>query len=503
MSQEGLVDEAHRLGRAFTARLSRDEQRRFGQFMTPPTIARFMARGLVAGTSGSSARILEPAAGAGVLAAAVVEELLRRQQPLERIELVMFELDAGLASLLRRLGLRMQSACESVGVTLGWQVIEADFLLSELATGGMPVDGLLTIANPPFFKLNKADDLRAQLHDYAVHGQPNIYGLFMAACARLTPHNGRWCFVTPRSWMAGAYFTAVRQTLLRFMTIDGIHAFENRRQGFADDAVLQETVIAWAGGRSQFERGVSIRVSRSVGAYDLDICDVQALAVERVVGAEADVTLSLPVSGGYPFSGWTATLKTYGLEVSTGPVVAFRASEFIRESGEPDTVPLLWLQHIGQQRVSWPIRKKREHIKAAAASSWMLLSNEPMVLMRRFSPKEDSRRVTCAAYDGKLPGQFIGLENHLNYIHRPGARMSEPEVRGWAGFLASSIADAYFRACAGSTQVNATDLRHMPLPSLSAIEAIGRALSSYPELPEIDKVVEEALGRSQESRAAA
>lgn len=490
-----LVDFAHAAGRSFTAKLTRAEQREMGQFMTPSNIARFMAQRLVAGVTQHHVRVLEPAAGGGILAAATVEALLNKPQS-ERpgvIELLLYELDPRLIPGLFALCDAMCDTCEAHGVILDFVVANEDFLLSELSLRAKPLPGLLTISNPPFLKLNKATDPRASLHGYAVHGQPNIYALFMAATARLTPYDGAWCFITPRSWMAGEYFKAARKTMLRHLSIDSLHAFESRTEGFEEDAVLQETVIAWARGRATVEHGANVIVTRSQGAADLSTAGVQALPVERVISDDEHAMFSLPRDGVDPFDGWTATLKTYGFEVSTGRVVAFRAKEFIRESGGAGTVPLLWLQHVRQQKISWPVQKKREHILAAAANAWMLVPNGSMVVMRRFSPKEDERRVTCAAYLGQLPGQVIGLENHLNYIYRPGGVMTANEARGLSAFLACSRVDAHFRALAGSTQVNATELRKLPLPPLAVLVQIGESIGDCPSLTRIDAIVEAAL----------
>ena len=60
-------------GIAATRALSKPEQKALGQYMTPPAIARFMARRAVQGLRVSTLRILEPAAGSGVLAVAAVE----------------------------------------------------------------------------------------------------------------------------------------------------------------------------------------------------------------------------------------------------------------------------------------------------------------------------------------------------------------------------------------------------------------------------------------------
>lgn len=498
-----LVEFAHQNGRLHVGGVTRGEQKTLGQFMTPPKIARFMAQRMVASVTRRRVCILEPSAGSGILLAAIVEELLAKQDAPSVIEALLYECDRRLIPSLENLCFQISQTCREVGVRFEFVLRCEDFLLSELALRGEPVDGLLTIANPPFFKLNKTTDERAHRHGYAVYGQPNVYGLFMAATARLTPANGRWCFIVPRSWMNGQYFKAVRHTMLRNLTMDSLHAFESRRDSFEEDAVLQETVIAWANGRAIRENGFNVLFTRSQGMSDLDQALVQAVPAERIVADDEHATVTLPSEGASPLDGWSATLATYGLKVSTGPVIAFRCQEFISAQGSYDTVPLLWMQHVGQQAINWPIFKKLEHVRATAANAWTLVANAPMVVMRRFSPKEDERRVTCAPYLGTLPGAVIGLENHLNYIHRPGGRMSHSEVRGLSALLASSVVDRHLRAIAGSTQINAGELRSLPLPSMNIIEAIGCRVPEFPTLEEIDAAVEAELGLPATSRKVA
>lgn len=376
-------------------------------------------------------------------------------------------------------------------------------MLSEIALRGNFIENLVVIANPPFFKLNANNDERAQLHDYAVYGQPNIYGLFMAATARLVAGGGRWCFISPRSWMSGQYFRAVRQTILRNLEINSLHAFDSRRDSFQDDAVLQEMVISWAKCRSAEDPSSKILFSRSKGVSDLDNLSVQAVSKDQVFKSDAQATLMYPSDDVSPLSSWSATLATFGLKISTGPVVAFRCRDSIGSKRSSNTVPLLWMQHVSQQRITWPICKKLEHIRVDAESDWALVPNSPMVIMRRFSPKEVERRITCAPYFGTLPGAVIGLENHLNYIHRPGGRMSAHEVNGLSALLASSIVDRYLRAIAGSTQINAGELRVLPLPPIDIIESIGRRLRHFATLDEIDAAVEVETGISTQAQSVA
>ena len=122
--------------------------------------------------------------------------------------------------------------------------------------------------------------------------------------------------------------------------------------------------------------------------------------------------------------------------------------------------------------------------------------------MRRFSPKEDNRRVIAAPYlAGSLPGEALGLENHTNYLYRPGGELTADEAKGFAAFLNSSVVDRYLRMVAGSTQVNAADLRAMPCPSLDRIIEIGRSLPEVWSFDSADQAVDSVL-RPQDSMVA-
>lgn len=499
-----LVEYAHTCGRAFAASLSREEQKSLGQFMSPPAIATCMARRAVQGIESPVVRLLEPAAGAGILAAAAVSELLNLATPPEVIQVKLFEIDERLTPTLKRLADRMRRAAKARGVKLTCSIRHEDFLLSKEAMQGQAIADLI-ISNPPYLKLNKKDE-RAKVHAYAVHGQPNIYGLFLAACTRLVDTMGRYCFITPRSWLNGSYFAEVRRQMLHWLHFDSLHVFESRKDHFSDDEILQEAVILWASSRTEIPAPQHIQVSRSHGVVDLAEAAITAVPFDRVVGADEARMIALHEEHDDPFDAWTNTLATYGLQVSTGPVVPFRSTEFIREQHEANTVPLLWMQHVRPMQTQWPIQKKREHIQAVAGSAWMLVPNGPMVLLRRFSPKEAVRRVTAAPYSGELPGNVIGLENHLNYIYRPGGAMTVEEARGLAAFLSSALVDTHFRAIAGSTQVNATELRQLPLPPLQLIQDIGRRAINGGSLAEVDRVVSEVLGQApvvQEAHGAA
>jgi adenine-specific DNA-methyltransferase len=189
---------------------------------------------------------------------------------------------------------------------------------------------------------------------------------------------------------------------------------------------------------------------------------------------------------------WTHHLSDYGMAVSTGPVVPFRATHLVVSSGQvPVThAPLLWMQNVKPMQITWPLHRKNQYIAYEGADK-LLVPNHNYVLLRRFSAKEERRRLVAAPYLNELDTPWLGLENHLNYIHRPGGTLSAEETRGLAALLNSQLMDTYFRISNGNTQVSATELRAIPLPPLKTIIEIGQCVS---EGADVDMLINHLLG---------
>lgn len=443
-------------------------------------------------------RVLDPAAGSGVLAAALVEALLAVERPPRRIELLLCELDARMHPLLAACAAELDSLCSRQGVEFDSRIVHGDFLLSPIA---LAQDALVdaVIANPPYFKLGRRDP-RCLAHPQAVYGQPNIYALFMAVCARLLRAGGAFGFITPRSWANGLYFRAARAQLRASLALDALHLFDSRQAHFESDSVLQEALITWGtAGRAQGD----IRLSSSHGAHDLGKAETLLHPAHAVLGPAPESPIVLPVSTTQA-SPWRWRLADLGLKVVTGPVVGFRASQHLRSCASSSTVPLLWMQHVRRMAIEWPRGHRAEHMERNAASAWMLLPNEPCVVLRRFSPKEDVRRICAAAYVGDLATAAIGYENHLNVIRGTEQALSPGAALGLAAYLNSSIVDAHLRERLGSTQVNAIELRELPLPDLATLQALGESLPSQPALDDIDAAVRGACdcAATQQAQAA-
>ncbi|TRL37593.1 N-6 DNA methylase [Methylosinus sporium] len=507
---------ADHAGAAYSEKVSVDHRKEHGLYLTPVPVADFMAEQITA--TSDTIRILDPAAGAGILLCAVVEELLSRRQTPRRIELVAYEVDKDLAEVLGRVLHDLQEWAAAKGTVVAVELVPEDFILTHAAAlqsmGGFfphlqPEHAFdVVIANPPYFKLNKADP-RAQAAAAVVHGQPNIYGLFMAVGAALLHDGGELVYIVPRSFASGPYFWLFREKFFGCIRPEFAHVFGSRRDAFNRDAVLQENIILKGirqdGWLRQRVRGL-LTISTSQGVGDLDAPERRTVSLDSVLNMKsADKVLRLPVSTAEDallrlVDGWSGSLRSYGLQISTGPVVPFRATEFLDKAGSvPDShAPLLWMNHVLAMKVTWPIgRHKPEYIKRVMASQGLLVPNRNYVLMRRFSAKEEARRLVAGPYLARaVETPVVGLENHLNYIYRPNGTLTEDETFGLAALFSSSLLDTYFRACNGNTQVSATELRAMPLPPLDIIKAIGREARALQNSPEaIDSLVIRLVGK--------
>ena len=144
--------------------------------------------------------------------------------------------------------------------------------------------------------------------------------------------------------------------------------------------------------------------------------------------------------------------------------------------------------------VHWPAATRRpEHIEDSAASVPLLLGNRNYVVLRRFTAKEEPRRLVAAPYLAhRCASARVGFENHLNYVHRPGGDLDAQETLGLAAVLNSDLLDAYLRISSGNTQVSATELRALPLPALPSIRRIGDRVAQAPN--RLADILAEELG---------
>ena len=504
---------ADRLGAEIVARKSAAVRKAGGLYLTPVAVADFIAHQASTGTS--EIRILDPAAGSGTLLCSVVERLLMPESAVRRVELTTYETDPDLQEALAAVLENLKRWAAEHQVEVAVRIEKKDFVLAHAGNLGSnghlfdtqsnePFD--LAVANPPYFKISK-DDPRAQAAMVVVHGQPNIYALFMAATAALLRKGGEFLFITPRSFASGPYFRLFREKFFANVRPVGVHVFGSRREAFGRDEVLQESMIlrgirddGWQHSAERFE----LEISGSAGVADLSNATRRTLPLsDALTMASGDKVFRLPIlpcedAALRVVDSWTGSLHKYEMNISTGPVVPFRATEFLDKFVTPseDYAPLIWMNHVLAMQVTFPIEtRKPQYIRVSASEKSLLLPNRNYVLLRRFSAKEEARRLVAAPWlKSTFPGSLLGIENHLNYIYSMRGEMSEDETLGLAALLNTELLDTYFRVSSGNTQVSATELRAMPLPPRDVIVSIGQRVKRQTGGESLDEIVRDAIG---------
>lgn len=516
-TNERPIELADRFGSEIVRAKSAADRKASGLYLTPARVADFMASQV--STNRRRVRLLDPAAGSGTLLCAVVEYLACANDTLQEVDVVAYETDSGLHHALSEVLEDLQRWAAARDIELSAKALKEDFLLAHpetLKSSGQLFNNEashpfnVVIGNPPYFKIPKSDR-RAQEASAIVYGQPNIYALFMAASSALLDEGGEFIFITPRSFASGPYFRAFRERFFADLRPTKVHLFGSRREAFGRDEVLQENLIlngvrdlGWAVRPENY----SLELSSSSGVSDLDRPFRRLLTVRDVLDVNtAGGVLRLPIlesedAAMKSVDSWKGSLHRYGMNISTGPVVPFRATQYLidAKTPSPNQVPLIWMNHVHAMRISFPNgTRKPQFIQSRALERSLLLPNRNYVLLRRFSAKEEAHRLVAAPWLRTLSASsWLGIENHLNYIYRQGGELSEEECLGLAAILNSELLDIYFRVSSGNTQVSATELRAMPLPPLEKIKSAGRILIREPEQANhIDELLQETLGTSR------
>lgn len=489
-----------------SSKLDAARKAELGQFFSSAPVARLMAGMLECDLP--YVRILDPGAGVGSLFAACVAELCHRRRRPERIEVTAYEIDGDLIPYLEQTLELCRSECEQAGIVFSGQTLHSDFIsaateaiVPDLFSSRGNIRFNCAILNPPYRKISSASTARQILRRAGIE-TTNLYTAFLALTVRLLDAAGELVAITPRSFCNGLYFRGFRASFLRDMTIRRLHLFESRVQAFRDDDVLQENVILHAL-KTQDHSG-NVIITSSAGP-DEDASLMRQAPHTQVVHPDDPehfiriVPDELGQSVATTIAGFRSSLEELGLTVSTGRVVDFRARKHLRQQPEPGCVPLIYPTHFANGYVAWPNLRSRKPncIVDVPETKPLLVPNGNYVLVRRFSSKEEPKRIVAAVYEGaRLPTQEVAFENHINYYHQRGSGFNISLDRGLAVFLNSSLVDAYFRQFNGHTQVNATDLRSLRYPTLAQLESIGALVTdSFPQQAEIDEIIESEVAK--------
>jgi adenine-specific DNA-methyltransferase len=488
----------------------RARREELGQFLTSASVAAFMAS--LFGSLPARLRLLDAGAGAGALTSAFVDRCCTPGNGVKEIEATLYEVDPLILDALKAEMLACARRCERAGVGFRYVIEPRDFIqemagrLSGDLFGGKPPEFDFAIANPPYRKISSDSAERRALRRAGIETS-NLYTGFVALIHRLLAPGGELVAITPRSFCNGPYFQPFREGFLQQMSLRRLHVFDSRQAAFRTDAVLQENII-FHPVRAP-EAPTEITVSSSSGETGDRILETRYPSAEIVRPDDPESFIHIPSGGRQDeaqriIDGLKTRLPMLGVAVSTGRVVDFRLRESLRQEAGEGAVPLLYPCHFNGGTVHWPKpagRKPNAIVDTEATHPWLVPSGI-YLLTKRFTSKEERRRLVACLFDPKLiPAPWIGFENHLNYFHADGAGLDRELAMGLFVYLNSTLVDDYFRRFSGHTQVNATDLRKLPYPDRVTLIAMGKALeSTSAEQESVDGIVRALLLRWLTSR---
>lgn len=492
-----LREAVEEVRRTANAQIERSRRATFGQFLTPPDVAGLMASMFLARRR--HIRLLDPGAGVGSLTAAFVARIIERESRPQTIAATAYEIDSTLATVLEQVLEHCREAASRAGIRFEYQIRREDYLADRagaeaalFAFQGKEYD--CVIMNPPYRKIHSRSASRRHLREAGIEAS-NLYAGFLLLAARQLRDGGELVSINPRSFCNGPYFRPFRREFLNLMAIRRLHVFESRSDVFKEDEVLQENVIIHGIRRREKPKTVKVSCTGTDGRVLSRVCPY----AEIIAPNDPDTVVHIPVDGDAAHSAmrnFQCTLEDLRLQVSTGRVVDFRARAFLRSRPGPDTVPLVYPTHLRAGLVEWPNghTRKPNAIVADEGIQDQLVPSGFYVLTKRFSAKEERRRIVAAVFDPRrVSSTLVGFENHLNYFHRHGGGLPETLARGLAVFLNSTVVDQYFRRFSGHTQLNAADLRRLPYPSEEQLRRLGHARQNLGDQACVDAAMESLI----------
>jgi adenine-specific DNA-methyltransferase len=479
-----------------------------GQFFTPKPICLFMAS--LFNRIEGEVKVLDPGCGPGSLTAAFVDEALQRGV-VGKLDITGIDIDNVIKPFVFETLKFCSKAAENKGVLMSSQFRLEDFILTQGESTGLfreRKDYTHVIMNPPYKKIATSSNHRKALRNLDIE-TVNLYSGFVALAIKLLAPGGELVAIIPRSFCNGPYYHPFRKQILEETSIKHIHIFESRNDAFSDDEVLQENVIIHlVKGEKQGKVTITsspiadFHIDEESGSVTATDKTIREVSFESIVNPK-DKQQFIHIAANQRdqniidrLSFFTNTLEDIDLQVSTGPVVDFRLKDDLRKDIEDNAVPLIYPVHLDKGIVNWPKESKKPNAISISEKSqgWLWKHTGCFIIVKRFSSKEEQRRIVATFYDSSLTGDLIGFENKLNVFHFNKKGIDKLVAKGLYIYLNSSLLDKYYRLFGGHTQVNATDLRTIQYPDIRTLKRLGEKVSSLCVSQEnIDKIMDDVI----------
>lgn len=495
-----MIDQIVALTSQYIDSMPKKERKKYGQFFTSKETALYMAEMFVIADDKRELSVLDAGAGSGILSCALIQ-MLQNKTNIKKVELTCYETDNNIIELLKN---NLEFVKQNSSLEFRYEIITENYITSQyldfnemIGANPNPKEYDIVVGNPPYMKIPK-DAPEAIAMPTVCYGAPNLYFLFATMGLFNLKQNGEMVYIIPRSWTSGAYFKKFREYFLTESKLEHIHLFVSRNKVFDKEDVLQETIIIKV--KKTYEMPAEVLVTSSKANNDFENVTEIRVPYNVVVSGEDKyvylVTNTEEIEVLEKLNKLGHTLPDIGLKMKTGLTVDFRNRDILRDEREEGAIPLFYSQHIQNGIVKFPINKEHEYM--VTEQKGLQQRNKNYLFVKRFTAKEEKRRLQCGVYLSKKYPQYdvISTQNKINFIDGVTTELSECIVYGLYVLFNSTIYDSYYRILNGSTQVNSTEINAMPVPALDIIQEIGRTIIKTKDMSEAncDKILEEYCG---------
>ena len=421
--------------------------------------------------------ILEPSAGCGILIASLILHILENCNSIKKVHIDSYEYDYDVSNILcNNLKQLKQFINENSNLIFSYNVINDNFIEKNKnewtkENGFKQYD--IIISNPPYKKINQTSEEAIIMEDI-VHGQPNIYTLFIAMSLKLLKPNGIYTVLSPRNYLSGEYSKKLRKFIFSNYSLTHIHSF-NKRSMFK--SVNQEVIISTFKNNSEIDD-----IIISFNGYDPFSVNFKNLIFDN---NSLSILVPKKLEDILFFNNikkLNYTLENLGLKISVGPIVQFRNKSDIRQDiYNANYAPLLISADIqSSNNIKYFERenKRKTHNKSVSSKNKYLIKNSNYLIIRKITAKDDiDLVVSCILDKNYFKHNYLGLDNNLLYIHNiDKSEMNLELCYGIYCFINSKQFKTLYFMINGTHTINVSDFNNIKFPSLSILVEIGKEL---------------------------
>lgn len=475
--------------------LTQGKRDHLGEFYTPSVFAEHLVDGLsLTPNAILSARLVDPACGSGNLLGRVATRVLRAVEAGQvdptavalhlgeffhgfdvhpvAVQLTQLRLIFAFLPLLATLPKYQAAKLLSFP-----NIKRLDPLVEPFIHWGSFAKYQYVVGNPPFSKIVSERVPHLGYYADVLHGQPNLYQLFLWWSVQALVPGGGVAFLMPQSFRSGAYFDKLRLELAATCDLVAITQFEDRDAFEGVDSPLMIVVLQKKDNREQGNsRPVQIRVSRNGGGLGVvPVATVPQNAILRVNGHGpiwhlSDKPIDFDLLEKIDLLAQSRPTAHEQLEFRNGGFVWNQHKALLHLTAVERAIPLIYSSAAHRFMFTFPVevfpnKPRKQFVRVTVAIQHLQRSGQ-CVLVKRTTPKKWGHRVIAALLPASFHTQYpvYFVENHVNVI-RMGVNTSTSLLTGMTGWLNSRLLSFVFQTMNGSAHLSLQELMSLPMPT--------------------------------------